>query len=110
LPELQAANIKRLDDASLEPTLRSLFAETLDRACTLADDTRAQQDEHLVRQASSALYHVTSAIGLAHEAAMAGAPHRLAMARMVLKHRLLPRDPLARDDGDEDLLQAILES
>jgi acyl-CoA dehydrogenase len=110
LPELQAANMKRLNDASLEPTLHSLFAETLDRACTLAEGTRAQQDEHLVRQASSALYHVTSAIGLAHEAAMTRAPHRLAMARMVLKHRLLPRNPLARDDDDEDLLQAILES
>jgi acyl-CoA dehydrogenase len=110
LPELQAANMKRLNDASLEPILHSLFAETLDRACTLAEGTRAQQDEHLVRQASSALYHVTSAIGLAREAAMTRAPHRLAMARMVLKHRLLPRNPLARDDDDEDLLQAILES
>jgi acyl-CoA dehydrogenase len=110
LPELQAANMKHLNDASLEPNLQSLFAETLDRACTLAEGTRAQQDEHLVRQASSALYHVTSAVGLAHEAAMTRAPHRLAMARMVLKHRLLPRNPLARDDDDEDLLQAILES
>jgi hypothetical protein len=110
LPELQAASLQRLDEASLEPSLHSVFAETLDRACTLAEGTCAQQDEYLVRQAASALYHVTSAIGLAHEAATMRAPHRLAMARMVLKHRLLPRDPLAREDGDEDLLQAILES
>jgi len=110
LPELQAANLQRLNDASLEPNLHSLFAETLDRACILAEGTRAQQDEHLVRQSSSALYHITSAIGLAHEAATMRAPHRLAMARMVLKHRLLPRSPLAREDGDDDLLQAVLES
>jgi hypothetical protein len=110
LPELHTANMKRLGEASLEPNLHSLFAETLDRACTLAERIGAEQNEHLVRQVSSALYHVTSAIGLAHEAAMTGAPHRLAMARMVLKHRLLPRDPLAQDDGDAELLQAILES
>ena len=35
-----------------------------------------------------------SAIGMAHEAATCGTPHRLLPARMVLTHRLQPRDPL----------------
>ncbi len=109
LPELQATNMKRLEQASLEPKLHAVLAETLAGTCAFADGVRAKEDERYVRQAASALYHVTSAIGLAHEATKIAAPHRLAMARMVLKHRLLPRDPLAQDD-DEDLLQAILEN
>ena len=108
LPELRAMNMKRLDEASLESKLHSALAETLGRTCAFAEGIDAREDERFVRQIASTLYHVTSAIGLAHEAAKIGAPHRLALASMVLKHRLLPRDPLARDD-DEDLLPAILE-
>lgn len=109
LPQLRAANMRRLEEASLEPRLHSTLAETLGRTCAFAEDIAPGKDERFVRQAASALYHVTSAIGLAHEAVKIGAPHRLALARLVLKHRLLPRDPLARDD-DEDILSAILES
>ena len=108
LLELQAMNMKRLDEASLESKLHSALADTLERTYAFAEGIDEREDERFVRQMASTLYHVTSAIGLAHEAAKIGAPHRLALARMVLKHRLLPRDPLARDD-DEDLLPAILE-
>ena len=96
----------RLEEASLEPELHSALAGALRRTCVFAEGIHAREDERFVRQIASALYHVTSAIGLAHEATKIRAPHRLALARMVLKHRLLPRDPLARDD-DEDL--SILE-
>jgi acyl-CoA dehydrogenase len=109
LPELKATNLARLAEAGLSAEQQRRFAATLDRACTFAADVTGKDDEHSVRQAASALYHVTSAIGLAHEAAKIGAPHRLAMAQMVLKHRLLPRDPLARDD-EEDLLRTVLEA
>jgi hypothetical protein len=51
---------------------------------------------------------VTSAIGLAHEAAKAGLPHRRVLARMVLTHRLLPRDPLAADEGTDEDIDAVL--
>ncbi|WP_426955719.1 acyl-CoA dehydrogenase family protein [Muricoccus radiodurans] len=67
-------------------------APALDRALALA--AAAQADPSLARQAASALYHVTSAAALAWEAARAGLPHRLAIARLVLRHRVLPRDPL----------------
>jgi acyl-CoA dehydrogenase len=109
LPELRAMNMKRLEEASLEPRLHAALAEILERTCAFAEAVGAREGEGSVRQVASALYHVTSAIGLAHEATKIGAHHRLALARMVLKHRLLPRDPLARDD-DEDLLAAILEA
>ena len=44
-----------------------------------------------------------SAIGLAHEAAKARLPHRLALARLVLRHRLLPRDPLSTETSEAEV-------
>ncbi|GGF19701.1 oxidoreductase [Aliidongia dinghuensis] len=52
------------------------------------------------RQAASALYHVTSAAALAWEADRLDHPRRLALARLVLRHRVLPRDPLEADESD----------
>ncbi|MBP0447206.1 acyl-CoA dehydrogenase family protein [Roseomonas sp. SSH11] len=68
-------------------------APALDRAVALAE--AAQEDPALARQAASALYHLTSAAALAWEAARLSLPHRLALARLVLQHRVLPRDPLS---------------
>ena len=79
---------------------RSLFAETLNRACAFAAEVATKKSETLARQAASALYHITSAIGLAREAATCWTPHRRVLAQMVLTHlthRLLPRDPLCGD-------------
>ncbi|HYF07578.1 MAG TPA: acyl-CoA dehydrogenase family protein [Acetobacteraceae bacterium] len=78
----------------------------LDRALALTE--AALENPALARQAASALYHVTSAAALAWEAARAGLPHRLAIARMVLRHRLLPRDPLDPSDADAADLIALL--
>jgi len=63
------------------------------RAFALAD--AALRDAALARQAASALYHVTSALAMAWEAARLDDPARLELAAMVLTHRVLPRDPLA---------------
>ncbi len=82
-------------------------AGALDRAAALAG--RAQDDPALARSAASALYHVASAAGMAWEAARAGEPGRAALARMVLRQRVLPRDPLAaEDDPDAALLPDLL--
>jgi alkylation response protein AidB-like acyl-CoA dehydrogenase len=67
-------------------------APALDRAITLAE--AAQGDPALARQAASALYHVTSAAALAWEASRLALPGRLEIARLALRHRVLPRDPL----------------
>lgn len=64
----------------------------LDRALALAE--RAQAEPALARQAASALYHLASAAAMAWEAARIGDADRALLARMVLRHRVLPRDPL----------------
>jgi alkylation response protein AidB-like acyl-CoA dehydrogenase len=104
LPYLRAWNEARLGAAGLDAAARAPFDEALDRACVLAAKVAGSRSEASARRSASALYHVTTAIGLAHEAAACGVPRRLALARMVLKHRLLPRDPLADEDdaGEPD--------
>ena len=39
-----------------------------------------------------------------------GDPNRATLARMALRHRVLPRDPLAAEDPDAALLPALLEA
>ena len=75
-------------------------AGLLDRAVALA----RSGDGAVARQAASALYHVTSAAALAWEARQLDDPGRLALARDVLRHRVLPRDPL---DGYSGTIAAI---
>ncbi|WP_431304887.1 acyl-CoA dehydrogenase family protein [Sediminicoccus sp. BL-A-41-H5] len=82
--------------------------EALARAATLLD--RAQADPALARAAASALYHLTSAAALAWEAAQTDDASRAALARMVLTHRVLPRDPLAVEDPDAAELGGLLEA
>ena len=60
----------------------------------------AADDEHLARQATSALYNVTSAVILAWEGVQAhGDPRKLLVSRFVLEHRVEAIDPLAPPDG-----------
>ena len=69
-------------------------------------------NESLARQASDALYHVASAVLLACEGAILGAKggdaRRLIMARMVVNHRLTPRDPLATGEDETAAVDALL--
>ena len=96
--------------------LRGLLAEAplegaeaaFDRAAALAG--RAQDDPALARAAASGLYHTASAAALAWEAARTGDAGRAALARMVLRHRVLPRDPLAPDDPDAESLPGLLDA
>ena len=79
-----------------------------DRAASLA--ARAQDNPALARQAASALYHLTSAAAMAWEATRLDDPDRLALAQAVLRHRVLPRDPLAEDEAavPDSLLDRVL--
>ena len=63
----------------------------LDRAITLL----REGGEARVRQAASALYHVTSAAAMRWEGERLGDAARGALADQVMTHRVLPRDPLA---------------
>ena len=91
-------------------TAESGFSEVLapfEGAVALAEHAQAGNTAH-ARQAASALYHVTAAAVMAWEAARMADPARLTMARMVLRHRVLPRDPLMPED-DADPMQALLD-
>ncbi len=98
LPVLAAHNTALLEDAALPPAFAAALAHSFGRACALAE-TALQEDggEVLARQAASALYHCTSAIAMAWEAGKTGSAARMHWARMVLWHRVLPRDPLRPD-------------
>jgi acyl-CoA dehydrogenase len=79
------------------------LAERLDAALALLDRTgRKDGDAHAVRQAATGLYHVTAAILFAYEAENVGDPVRLDLARLVLAHKLGPRDPLAGSSPDDE--------
>ena len=80
-------DVLRAHVAGLDATVLPL----LDRAVALL---REGGPAHL-RQAASALYHVTSAAAMTWEAGRLGDSRRAALARDVLVHRVLPRDPLA---------------
>ena len=94
LPVLQQYLHGLLDHASLVPGYRLALEDALARASTLAG--RAAQDggDVLARQAATALYHCTTAIAMAWEAAQTGSNERLRLSQLVLLHRVLPRDPL----------------
>jgi acyl-CoA dehydrogenase len=75
----------------------------------VADDAHA---EGQARRAASALYHVTSAILLASEGAHNPTDaSRALISRMVLEHRLAPRDPMAGEnlEGEPAMTAALLE-
>jgi acyl-CoA dehydrogenase len=97
---------------AVPPPLRQALSSTLDRAVTLAEQVARIGNETLARQASSALYHITSAVLLASEGGRLGErggdARRLVLARMVLDHRLRPRDPLAIADDDDGAVAALL--
>ncbi|MFU8816350.1 MAG: acyl-CoA dehydrogenase family protein [Pseudomonadales bacterium] len=86
-----------LEDATVDAELRRLLDDAMPRAVQLAQ-AAARGEEGLTRQAASALYHLTSAVAMAWEATRIGSPHRALLARLVLQHRVLPRDPLAAQE------------
>jgi acyl-CoA dehydrogenase len=107
LPALKSWNEALLGEGSLDRETHVLFTGALNRACAFAADVAAEKSEALARQAASALYHITSAVGLAREAAACRTPHRLVLARMVLTHRLLPRDPLVGNEEAAEFAHVI---
>jgi hypothetical protein len=96
-----------LDDAAMSQAERHPFDDAFARAFAFAEAVAAEGEDTLARQAASGLYHAVTAAGLAREAKLAALPHRLALARLVLQHRLQPRDPLRRPD-DGALIDAVL--
>ncbi len=89
LPVLRAHISACAGNAAEAPELPA----ALSRAVALTEAALA--DPSLARQAASALYHLTSAAAMLWEARQLNLPARAELARLVLRHRVLPRDPLA---------------
>ena len=100
------------DSAAMGTAFQTTLHETLDRAFGFAERVAGEGDETANRRAASALYHATSAVLLAVEGARLGAmghdARRLVLARMVLDHRLRPRDPLGESDSPDGQVDAVL--
>ena len=92
--------------------LRGELSAIVDRAVTFAEEIAMSGNETLARQASDALYHAASAVLLACEGAQLGASghdaRRLLLARMVVTHRLSPRDPFAAGEDEDLIVDALL--
>ncbi|MEH6526675.1 MAG: acyl-CoA dehydrogenase family protein [Sneathiella sp.] len=75
----------------------------IDRATSFAEDVAKSGNETLARQASDALYHVTTATLLATEGAALGEAggdaRRLLLSRLVVDTRLRSHDPLSVGDS-----------
>lgn len=108
LEVLQSHWRRLLEEARPDPGLRQLLEQTMPRVVDLAT-TAADGAESLSRRAASALYHLTSAVAMTWEAARIGRPERTALATLVLRHRLLPDDPLALDTESDPAIGPLLD-
>lgn len=84
------------------------LADLTEHALDLAKQAATQGGPALARQAASALYHTVTAAALAHEAERLESERRGQLARLVVRHRLRPADPLDPSLGDEALNAGIL--
>jgi acyl-CoA dehydrogenase len=87
--------------------------KTLGRALAFAEEVaKNPSSEPQARRAASALYHAASAVLLAWEGTRPGADARRAiLSRLVLDHRLSPKDPLEADGAawEEPAIALMLE-
>ena len=98
----------RLDDAGSVPQAwRDRLKGYVDRAVAMARQVATSStNEAEARRATSALYHVASAVALTWEGARIdaarGDARRLLLARLVVDHRLTQPDPFALADAKAD--------
>jgi alkylation response protein AidB-like acyl-CoA dehydrogenase len=100
--------------AALPEHFRATLDQLMSRAFAFARDVAARKDHRAMRRAASALYNLTSAVLLAAEGARIGEAQgdwgRVALAGLVMRHKLTPSDPLADAGGDpESFAEALIE-
>jgi hypothetical protein len=84
-----------LGEAGLPAASLALLRKTLTRACDVLASVADSGRDEWVRQAGSALYHASTAVLMACEGVrLAPDYRRLALAHLVVRHKLLPSDPL----------------
>ena len=95
LPPLRRYLEKMLADAVIPAKSAELLRELLRKACNAIVDAAERQQDEILRQAGSALYHICTAIFMAAEATLLAPDfRRLALSHLVARHKLLPYDPL----------------
>jgi hypothetical protein len=110
---LDALRAKIADTPEVPRQFSGLLMAQVERAVAFAESVAndpAQEDKG--RLVAGALYHAASAVLLAWEGAKVGAQggdaRRLLLARLVVDHHLLPRDPLALGEIHFDKAAATL--
>jgi hypothetical protein len=90
--------------------LAVVLAERLSAALTLLERAGAEDgaDAAAARQAATGLYYATAATLLVREAKLLRDPVREDMARLILSHKLAPRDPLATSRQDDARSERII--
>jgi acyl-CoA dehydrogenase len=111
LPVLEQHLRRQLGETTLHHQARASFDAAITRAAAVASRVAEAggAGDHAARQAASALYHVTTATAMAWEASRLNSARRMRLAQLVLRERLLPRDPLAVDDTEPDWLPRLLD-
>lgn len=111
VPQVQAhkaleaeLNAMLVDCDNLPVSFKGELESTIKRAVAYADEVaRTAESEAFSRQATNALYHAMTATLLAREGVLmwekTGDARRLLLARLVIDHRLRPRDPMSLDGG-----------
>jgi alkylation response protein AidB-like acyl-CoA dehydrogenase len=104
LPALQAQWQRQLGETAMDASLRARLESAASRAASLAQAAAQPEADAMARQSASALYHVTTAIAMCWEAGRIGKPERFALADLVLRHRVEPKDPLAVPPAETETL------
>jgi acyl-CoA dehydrogenase len=98
-----------LDEPSIPSLSREHLCKALEKACMFAEKIAAGSDlDQDVRRMASALYNISSAIILAWEASQSGRWRRLALAHLVLQHKLSAQDPFAAQVDDTRLVDKLI--
>lgn len=96
------------EGAPCEPALQDAQTQAVDRAFELARHAALHDRPDLARQAASALYHTLSLASLRWEASNNELKDRGLLADLVLRHRLLPRDPCAIAEDEDNTCRELL--
>lgn len=105
LPVLRSHLADLMKRTPMNGDVQARLGVLVDAACGLAETASGASQGPLARQAASGLYHAASAVAMAWEACATGSLQRMVLAQLVIKHRLMPRDPLQPDsDAGLDML------
>jgi alkylation response protein AidB-like acyl-CoA dehydrogenase len=101
-----------IDEAALPEASHERLVSLVDRVVNLVAETAEARNDEIVRQVASSLYHLSCAVFMAWEAAAIGDDwRRLALAHLVVRHKLEPVDPLAPEPAGANapILRALLD-